>query len=251
MPNQYNVSASNVTQGAGAVLYSPRDTTPITVTALASPAPSTTSFAVSSADAAKLHKGDRIGLASATPTYLAPELATSAVITNISTDANPVITCTALSGAPPTTAGGVRVLWHNLGATDGGVRLEAAKEQQDVFVDQETAPVATVDQVTDVMIMAPLAEATLKNFALAMGHADPSSTSVLQISSADASRTDRWAFIGPAGGGLQAYCVVPKGKSRGRGVWNASKTDKPIFELEVKALVDSTSTPDLLDIKVA
>ena len=251
MPAQNNVTAANVTQGAGSVLYSPRDTTPITVTPEASPTPSTTSFAVSAADAAKLHKGDRIGLTSATPTYLAPELATSAVITNISSDANPVITCTALSGAPPATSGAVRVLWHNVGATDGGIRMEAGIEQQDVFVDQETAPVASVDQVTDVMLMAPLAETTLKNFALVMGHADPTSTTVFQITSSDTSRTDRWAFIGPAGGGLQVYAVVPKGKSRGRANWAASKTDKPIFELQVKAFVDSTSTPSILDVKVA
>lgn len=251
MPTQQNVVAGNVTQGAGSILYSPRDTTPATVTALASPAPTTTSFAVSAADAALLHVGDRIGLAAATPTYLAPELATSAVITAISTAANPVITCTALSGAPPTTAGGVRVLWHNLGATDGGISLEAMKEQEAIYVDQVLSPVNFVDQLLTVKMMAPLAEATLKNFALVMGHLDPASSSVLQISGSDASRTDRWAFIGPAPNNTQVYGVIPKGKSVGTATWNGSKSNKPIFNLEVTAFEDTSSTPGLLDLKVA
>lgn len=251
MPAQANVVAGNVTQGAGSVLYSPRDTTPATVTALASPAPTTTSFAVSSAHAATLHVGDRIGLASATPTYLAPELATSAVITNISSDASPVITCTALSGAPPTTAGGVRILWHNLGATDGGIALECTKEQEAIYVDQVQSPVNFVDQLLGVKMMAPLAEATLRNFAIVMGHADPSSSTVLQISGSDASRTDRWAFIGPAPNSTQVYGVIPKAKSVGTASWKGSKSDKPIFNLEVTAFEDTTSTPSLLDLKLA
>lgn len=251
MTTQNNVSAGNVSQSAGSVLYSPRDTTPITVTPQASPAPTTTSFAVSSSDAAKMHVGDRIGLTSATPTYLAPELATSAVITAISSDANPVITCTALSGAPASGSATVRILWHNLGATDGGIKLEATKEQQALYVDQVLSAVAYADQLLDVKIMAPLAEATLKNFALTMGHADPSSTSVLQISGTDASRTDRWAFIGPAPNSTQVYAVIPKGKSIGKADWTAAKGDKSIFQLEVTAFEDSTSTPTLLDMKIA
>lgn len=248
MPAQQNVAAGNVTEGPGSILYSPRDTAVVTVTALASPAPSATSFAVSAADAALIHEGDRIQLASATPTYLAPELSVAARVISKSSDAEPVITCTALSGAPPTSAGGVRIIWHNVGATRGGVRMEGSAEQSPIRVDQSRAAVAYSDGDIDVKLFAPMAESTLANYALAMGHAKPTSATVLQINAADASRTDRWAFIGPGPGSTQVYGVIPKGKSMGRAVWNAVRGETPLFDLEITAVQDTTSTPDLLDV---
>lgn len=244
-----NVTAANITVGPGQVLYSPRDTTPITVTATASPAPTTTVFAVSAADAAKLKVGDILSLASAANTYLAPEASTMPMIVSIGTEANPVITVSpAFSGAPPTTAGGVRVIWHDLGSTDGGIELSAKKDVTDHFVDQSVAPVASSDDKLEVIIRAPLAEATLKNFAIVTGIADPSSATVLQVSSTASSRTDRFLFIGTAPNSKRRFAVINKGKSKGTAQHKSAKGEKTIYVAEIQAYADSTKTPDLLDI---
>lgn len=248
MPNYFD--STKIITGPASVLSSPRSTTPVTVTALAAPSPTATSFAVSAADAAKLRPGDRIGLASATPTYLADELSTMPYIVSISNAASPVITLnTALSGAPPTTAGGVRQVWINRGGTDGGVELAVKKDVTDQFIDQSLVAVGSTDQKLDVTLKAPMAEASLSNFALAGGLPDPTTPDELKVNSTDPSRTDRYAFVGPAPSGKTRYAVINSGKSKGTATHKADKDNKPIYALEVTAYADTTMTPDTLHIK--
>lgn len=244
------VTSANIVAGAGSIACSPRDTTPSTFTAVASPSPTTTTFSVLIAGLGDLKVGDRLGLASATPTWLAAEASTAPVVQSITLNgANyDVVVSPAFGSAPPSTAAGVRRLWIDLGATDGGIEMNINKDVVELFVDQSLAPVGTVDSKLEVTFKAPLAELTLKNAARAAGVPDPASATVLQINANASTRTDRYLITCPAPGGKTRYAVVHKAKAFGELSQMAKKTDKGIFQLEVKAFQDTTMTPDLVDI---
>lgn len=250
--NKYN--AANVVVGAGMALYSPRDVALSTYTAVASPAATTTTFSVLVAGIGDLAAGDMLILTSAgTPTFLAPEASTMARVVSVTLNgANyDVVVSPAFSGAPPTTAGGVKRVWKNLGASDGGIELTLDKSVIDQMIDQSQTPVTSSDDKLDVSIKIPCAEQTLQNFAIAAGLPDPSSATAWSINSTDASRTDRYLIITKMPNSTNLFFVGHKGKSSGKGTLKAAKNDKSIFSVEVKLYADTAMTPDLCSAAVA
>lgn len=247
------INAGNVIAGAAMLLLQSRDVALTTISAITTPAPTPTTFTCSTTDAAKISTGDLLQLAATSATNLAAEAAALPMVLSLvsGTAGYNVTLSNGSQGSFPTTAAGVRQQWSNRGATDGGITLTANRDVSDLFVDQTPIAVGTVDKQLTVTLEAPLAEAYLANFALAAGQKDPTTGTILQINSTDASRTDRYLFIGKAPNGLNRWAVLHKGKSHGQADQKSDKANKPIFKLQVTAYVDSAMNPDTLDIKDA
>jgi hypothetical protein len=253
------VRAINVNLGAGDILLNRRTQSGVavvadTMTAVASPAPTTTSFGVLIAGSTA-EVGDILGLAAATPTYLAPETTTMPRVTDKQiSGANNIYTVSpAFSGAPPTTAGGVRILWRDCGATDGGIQLESTLEIEPVFVDQALDPIAPLLKSRETMIKAPLAENSLVNVAAGFGVATSSVAGVLQIGGTVGIREDRCLLITPAPSGLKRYTVAHRAVNEGTTTIRAAKDGKSMVELNLRVYLDTTQPTalQLLDMREA
>lgn len=254
-----SVRATNVNLGAGDIFFMRRTQngaaiTNETMSAAASPAPTTTTFSVLVAGAIA-EVGDILGLASATPTNLATEATTMPrIITKTLNGANyDYVVTPAFSGAPPTTAGGVRILWRDLGATDGGISLETKVETEPVYVDQAADPIQALLKSRETLIKAPLAENSLMNVAAGFGVAQSAVAGVLQIGSTAGLRVDRIMLKTPAPGGLYRWTVAHSCVNEGTTTIRAAKDGKSLVELQLRVYLDTTlpAAYQLLDIKEA
>lgn len=241
-------NGANIIAGPALTYTSTRDVALPLVSAITVPAVTSTTFTLSTADAAKLNKGDLLSLATVANTFLCAEMATLAMITSIvaSTLGYNVVVAPAM-GTPPTTANGIRQVWANRGASLGGVDFMAKAETKLLECDQATMAVGKVDSKKTVGIKAPLVEATLANFALAAGIKDPATGTVLQYNSTDLSRSDRYAVVGKAPAGNNRWFIIHNGAAQGTATHKNSKDGQPIYQMEVTAIVDSAMTPDAFD----
>jgi hypothetical protein len=242
-------NGQNVIAGPGMVFTSSRDTALATVTPVVTPAPSVTTFSVSPADAKKINAGDLVCLSSLVNTFLADEASTLSMIKSVVYDGttNYIVTLVnALGTAPATGSASVKQVWGNRGATKGGIKLTAKRTVADLMCDQSVVAVGTVDKALDIMVDAQLTEATMKNFALAAGLADPAGTGVFSVNGNDPSRTDRVLFGAKAPNNLTRYFVINKAKSQGTATHMADQSNQPIYQYQAKAYVDSSMSPDTL-----
>ena|ERR1035437_290648 len=239
----------NVYAGPAMILTRSRDAALTQVSALTTPNPTSTTFTVSTADGAKLNLGDLCCLATVTPnSFLVAEAGTLSMITAmVAGTAGSNLTVSPAIGTPPTTASGVTRVWTNRGATTGGIEWSTAPAINLLYVDQSLPPVSAVDKEKVIMFKAPLAEATLTNYALVAGMKDPASGLVLQYNSTDASATTAFLLIQKAQNGKNRYTIAHKCKVNGAAVHKSDKTNPPIYALQAMVLVDSTMVPDTFD----
>lgn len=237
----------NFVLGAGQILHWQRGVSHTTVTALASPAPTTTTFSVTDltdlpATNPKLRVGDVLQLASATPAYTAAEATTMPrIISMVSDGTKTLVTVSpAFSGAPPTTAGGVRVLYKNLGATMGDIALKSNVTRKKQMIDQAVDAVKSRIVSRELTITAPLAEATSFHFAIGLGISAGSDNTVLQVGSTlPTDREDRFLLITPAEEGYDRYTVCHRGVHEGEASLVASKENESIINLNITLMPDT------------
>lgn len=238
----------NISLGPGQVLYQRRGAAFVTVTPAASPSPTTTTFSVvlatdMVAGAEKLRVGDVLQLSSVTtPLYTAAEFAALPRVKSLAVNgANvDVVVDKPFSGAPPTSAGSVRVLYKNLGATDGGIDISFDVQRSKQKIDQSPFTVAAPITDIEATLVAPLAEIKASHWALALGMVPGSSESAFSIGAApDTSREDRLAIIFPAENGLSRYVITHRAQAEGKASIKASKTDKSLLELNLGLMPDT------------
>lgn len=240
----------NVYAGPALIYTRSRDVALTQVAALTVPSPTATTFTIATTDFAKLATGDLLCLATVTPnTFLAAEAKTLAMITSmVSSTAGYNLIVSPAIGTPPTTANGVTRVWTNRGATNGGIEWEIDPAIALLYIDQSLVPVAAIDKEKVIMVKAPLAEATLANLGFAAGIKDPATSTVLQYNSTDASRTDAILLIQKAPNSLNRWTIMHKGKVQGKAMQKSNKDSAPVYQVEWVALVDSTMSPDTLDV---
>lgn len=232
----------NIVLGAGQILHHQRGVAHKTVTALAIPAPTTTAFAVSAEDAELLRAGDMLQLASDTPAYTAAEASTMPRIESIMASGSDfLVTVTpAFSGAPPSTAAGVRVLYKNLGATMGDIAIRGNLTKKKQFVDQAVDAVKSRTVSREVTITAPLAEAIIPHFAMALGITPGADPDVLQVGSTlPDEREDRIVTITPADDGKTRYTVAHRCSHEGEAALVASKENESVISLNLTLMPDT------------
>lgn len=236
--------AGNIVLGAGDILHQRRGETAVTVTPKAATTPTTTTFKlVTATDGGKLRVGDVLMPAANTPAYTGTEASTLPRVISITpngTDLD-VVVAPAFAAAPAAGSASVRRLYKMLGATDGGIRIEAEVSRNPQFVDQSPYPVSNPVERIEARIIAPLAEQTAGNFALALGVVEGADDTAFDMGgSPDTTREDRILTVTPAPNGLSRFTVAQKCQSSGNATLAASKTDKGIIELNLAMLVDST-----------
>ncbi len=232
---------SSVLMGAGLLYQSSRDVALTTVSALTVPAPTGTTFNVSTTDSLLVNTGDLCCLATATNTFLAAEASTMAAIQSIifgTVGWN--ITMSPAMGTPPTTAAGVKRVWTNRGATKGGVEFSLAAKGKALECDQSTVAVGWADQSKVVGIVAHLTEATMANLALAAGIKDPTTANILQFGAADSGRRDRFMVMGKGDGGLDRWFIIHDGRNNGAGIQKNPLSDQIVFDVNIQAIADTT-----------
>lgn len=241
-------TSGNIVLGAGDILHQRRGVTLPTVTAIVTPAPTTTTFSVVNATdmvagAEKLRVGDVLQLASATPAHTASEASTAPRIVSLVSDGtNTAVTVSpAFSAAPPTTAGGVRVLYKMLGATDGGIQVGLSVSRNPQYIDQSPFPVANPIDTISGTVTAPLAETLASNIALALGVAPGATEGAGSMGGSTVfTREDRILTVTPAPGGKARFWVSQKCQSSGESTLTASKTEKGIINLTLAMMPDTT-----------
>lgn len=243
------VNSANMIMGPGAFLISSRDVPLPSVSPLASPAATTTTFTVSPTDAAKLYKGDILNLASATPTFAPDEASTLPVVQSIKlVGGNYLVTVSPAFGSIPA-SGSASVVqqWDNRGGTLGGLKSMLTKTTKDLKADQSQYAIDAVDQGAQATFEAKLAEATLQNLALTAGFKDPASATRFQGRSTDKGRRDRVLIIGPAPSGLTRWLVYNKTVMNGTATDEFTLDGQRVYDLKGTAYVDSTMDPDVFD----
>lgn len=241
-----STQSKNIKVGAGSFSVIQRSIAPTQVSVLASPAPTVTSFSVSQVEAKKLRVGDRLTI-SASPAYTADEASGAPVIQTINL-ATGVITVSPAFGAAPS-AGPMYVLWHDGGATDGGIVLSGKTTTQDQEVDQEVDPVGTVITSRATNIKIPMAEATLENFAAAMGVTPSGTAGSLKIGSFAGIREDRVLLVVPGPAGTKRHIVASKCVNQGTLEEKSEKGGKSVYTMDYKVYLDTDmGAAALLDI---
>lgn len=259
MPN-LGIDSGNLVFGPGDVLYQRRGVTLPTVTAIAAPAPTTTTFSIVDAndmipDQEKLRVGDVLQLASATPTHTALEASTlPRIISMVSDGTNTLVTVSpAFSVAPPTTAGGVRVLYKMLGATEGDIQINFDIARSKRRVDQSPFVVSSRVQSIDAMIIVPVAELLSSHLALALGIAPGSDETEMSVGDGiDTDREDRILAVVPADDTRDRFVVAQRCVSEGQASLKASSSNGSIIELNLGMMLDtSLGAKGLFDMKTA
>jgi hypothetical protein len=206
--------------------------------------------------AEKLRVGDVVQLASVTvPLLTAAEVSTQAAVLSLTTSgANTIVTLDrALSGAPPVSAGSVRRLYRNLGASDGGMSIDFDITRSEQEIDQSPFTVSAPITKIAAMLKIPLVEQRARNLALSLGMAEPSSDTAFGIGSAPAlDREDRFVLVCPGPNGLTQYWVAHRGVAGGQVSVKASKTDKSLYDLSIILMPDTTMDPaGVIDMAIA
>lgn len=253
MPVTLGFDTRYITLGAGKILHHVRGAAFVTVTPAASPAPTTSSFAVVTATdmiagAEKLRVGDIVQLSSVViPTMTAAEVAAlPAVLSLVITGANTIVTLDRpLSAAPAAAAGTVRRLYRNLGASDGDMGIDFDVTRSEQTIDQSPFVVAAPVTGISAMLMVPLVEQRATNLAIALGLAAPSTDTALGIGSAPTmDREDRFVLVCPGPNGLTQYWVCHRGVSAGKTSIKASKSSKSLYDLNITLMPDTLYDPN-------
>jgi hypothetical protein len=239
----------NIVLGAGQILHHQRDVAHITVTPAAAPAPTTTTFAVVTAtdmpaNNPKLKVGDVLQPTSVvTPAYTAVEAAAlPRIVSLVVNGANTIVTVSpAFAQAPATTAGAVRVLYKNLGATDGDISIRANLTRSKQKVDQSPDVVKSRITSRELTIVAPLAEAIAPHFAIGLGISAGTDNTVLQVGATlPDDREDRFLVITPAEEGFDRYTVAHRGVHEGESALVASTENKSLINLNITLMPDTS-----------
>jgi hypothetical protein len=99
-------------------------------------------------------------------------------------------------------------------------------------------------------VMLPLAEASLENYAMALGVAPPSVTGVLQVGPWVDKRQDRILIQIKGPNGMKRFQLFHKCVNKGTAKARAGKSGKTIYPLELKAYLDtSKGAAALFDLK--
>lgn len=239
----------NFVLGAGQLLHWQRGVSHWTVTPIASPAATTTTFSIVDATdlpatAPKLRVGDvlqRVADA-ATPAYTAAEAAAAPrIISMVSDGTNTLVTVSpAFPGAPAATSGSVRVLYKNLGATMGDIAIRSNVTRKKQMVDQAVDAVKSRIVSRELTIVAPLAEATARHFAIGLGISPDADDAILKVGSTlPTDREDRFLVIAPAEEGYDRFTVCHRGVHEGEASLVASKENESIINLNITLMPDT------------
>lgn len=234
---------TKIAVGAGECLYAPRGARN-TVQVKTGTTPTTTTFTVTAAEAAKIRVGDILAAAGATPANTPTEASTSPRITSIVASASDFnVTVSPAFSVAPAAAANLVILYHDLGATRGNIQFQIETQTAEIEIDQSLDPVASILQSRRAMAMFPLAESSLQQFAVAAGLSVPAGGSAsLDIgqASAGAAPENRFLAILPGPAGKKRYIVLHRGVCSGTAAMVASKADPSVTECNVSCLPDSS-----------
>lgn len=233
---------TKISVGPGECLMARRDAARGTVTVKAATVPTTTSFIVTTAEAAKIRKGDILAPAGTTPANTVAEASAYPRITDIAASGSDwAVTVSPAFGVAPAAGAAIVIAYEDLGATDGDIVLRAQVELEKLYIDQTPDPVAAILRSREVGATLPLAENTIDNFAMALGVAPSADGLTLNIGdSVPTVREDRLLLILPAPDGKKRWVMLNRVVNEGESSLVASKTNKGIINLNLTALQDTT-----------
>lgn len=143
--------------------------------------------------------------------------------------------------------------WRDLGVTQDGITVKMAEKVNEVYVDQETAPLKASRSEETLVIEATLAETTLENLAMVLGQTvndTPPQVGVIGTKKARLYRgpvvkTFSFLFRGlSAYGEYPAQYELPYGYVSGEVELKASKDENQAIKVEFHALLDPNAASD-------
>lgn len=142
--------------------------------------------------------------------------------------------------------------WEDRGYTIGGLSFNAALERGEIRVDQEFDPVVQPVTARNITLGTSFAEITAENMQLASGMGTISNTApgagtrgenTLTIGSSITDQYNSWGFDIKQPNGEAFRIIVYKGIATGSPNLQFQAEDAAVIELEVSALVDTSTDP--------
>ena len=160
--------------------------------------------------------------------------------------ATPGTTFPDVDDTPPAT-------WRDLGVTQDGISVKLDEKVNEVYVDQETAPLKASRSEETLVIEATLAEATLENLADVLGQSVTDTPAASGVAGTRKSRLYRggvvktFAFLFrgfSAYGEYPAQYELPYGYISGSVELKQAKDDNQKIKIEIHALLDPLASTD-------
>lgn len=144
--------------------------------------------------------------------------------------------------------------WVDVGFTDGGIQVTISVDRADITVDQLLEPVLRPVTGRTITFTSTLAEATVDNLNLAAGLGTVASVApgagtkghdTLEIGTDTADVLYSWGFEAKQQNGEPFRGAIFRGQATGSPAPTFGVADtKSAFDLEITALVDTSTTPD-------
>lgn len=251
----------NILIDDGEIFVAPIGVPAVTFTPLASPAPTTLSFAVNSTDAALIDNlRHLVQIAGVTIAYTCTEAAAMPRIGTVAPHATiagawVVSMAVPFVTAPTATAGNVVQVWRCLGAIDGDNPISIVTDisTQKFKIQQTVDAIASRQTDRSITINAPLAEMTFQSLALAYGVPAPAAGATgLRIGGINSTpRRDRVLIIGPGTEAARRFYLYYSCTNSGSANQSLGRSNMQVinleFEVQAAVLNGELVTADIFD----